>query len=87
MRRILNTALWASLAASATAATVDDCPGYTLSNLVQSQSSWTADLTLSGDACNVYGEDINDLKLLVEYQTGAYYAKKGLTHANANANA
>lgn len=72
MRRAIKNALWACLAASATAATIDDCPGYTLSNLVQSQSSWTADLSLSGDACNVYGTDIKDLKLLVEYQTGMY---------------
>jgi alpha-glucosidase len=75
MHRIFKTALWAYSVAAVTAATVDDCPGYTLSNLVQSQSSLTADLTLNGDACNVYGTDINDLKLLVEYQTGTCFSK------------
>lgn len=50
-------------------ATVDSCPGYTASNVVKSDSGLTADLTLSGDACNAYSDDIKDLKLLVEYQT------------------
>jgi alpha-glucosidase len=51
-------------------AAVDACPGYTASNVVESDSGLTADLTLSGDACNAYSDDIKDLKLLVEYQTG-----------------
>lgn len=51
-------------------AAVDACPGYTASNVVESDSGLTADLTLSGAACNAYSDDIKDLKLLVEYQTG-----------------
>lgn len=54
----------------ARAADVDACPGYTASNVVTTDSTLTADLTLAGDACNVYSDDIKDLKLLVEYQTG-----------------
>ncbi|CAN9209744.1 unnamed protein product [Alternaria alternata] len=50
-------------------AAVDACPGYTASNVVESDSGLTADLTLSGAACNAYSDDIKDLKLLVEYQT------------------
>ncbi|KAI4677243.1 uncharacterized protein J4E88_007051 [Alternaria novae-zelandiae] len=50
-------------------AAVDACPGYTASNVVETGDTLTADLTLSGDACNAYSEDIKDLKLLVEYQT------------------
>lgn len=48
------------------------CPGYTASNIVTTDSSLTADLTLSGAACNVYSDDIKDLKLVVEHQTSKY---------------
>lgn len=48
----------------------ENCPGYTASNVVKTASSLTADLTMAGAACNVYSEDIKDLKLEVEYQTG-----------------
>jgi len=47
----------------------DICPGYKASNLENSASGFTADLTLAGPACNVYGNDIADLTLTVEYQT------------------
>ena len=50
-----------------------DCPGYEASNVVKSDSGLTADLTLAGDACNVYGTDLKDLKLVVEHQTSEYY--------------
>ena len=46
------------------------CPGYTASDVVQTDSSLTASLTIAGDACNVYGYDLPDLTLLVQYQTG-----------------
>lgn len=49
-------------------AEVDSCPGYTASNVVEKDSTLTADLTLAGDACNAYSDDIKNLKLLVEYQ-------------------
>jgi len=54
----------------AVAASIDDCPGYTATNVVRSATGLTADLTLAGPACNVYGYDLGALKLLVEYQTG-----------------
>ena len=47
----------------------DDCPGYEASNVEKTDSTITADLTLAGDACNVYSPDIKDLKLVVEYQS------------------
>ena len=56
----------------ARAASIDDCPGYTATNVVESASGLTADLNLAGPACNVYGYDLGELKLLVEYQTGMY---------------
>ncbi|KAF2196277.1 hypothetical protein GQ43DRAFT_476474 [Delitschia confertaspora ATCC 74209] len=52
-----------------TTVSANDCPGYTASNIATTDSSLTADLTLAGEACNVYGDDLKDLKLLVEYQT------------------
>ncbi|OLY77818.1 Alpha-glucosidase [Smittium mucronatum] len=41
------------------------CPGYTTSNVLTIRNGFTADLTLSGSPCNVYGNDINDLVLTV----------------------
>lgn len=46
----------------------DVCPGYTASNVVKTSAGFTADLALAGDACNVYGNDVDALTLIVEYQ-------------------
>ncbi|CAJ2500898.1 Uu.00g037510.m01.CDS01 [Anthostomella pinea] len=58
-----------AIAARTLAASVADCPGYTASNVVDGNGTITAELTLSGTACDIYGTDLADLKLLVEYQT------------------
>ncbi|OAL39850.1 hypothetical protein AYO20_00762 [Fonsecaea nubica] len=47
------------------------CPGYTASQVSTSSTGLTAHLTLAGTACNVYGTDIHDLDLSVEYQTSS----------------
>lgn len=47
------------------------CPGYQASNVRISSTGLTAHLVLAGNACNVYGTDIHDLDLTVEYQTTA----------------
>ncbi|KAF3016438.1 alpha-glucosidase maltase [Neopestalotiopsis sp. 37M] len=46
------------------------CPGYTASSVAENAggSGFRADLTLAGPPCNVYGNDIADLILEVEYQ-------------------
>lgn len=44
------------------------CPGYTASNVQNTTTGFTADLSLGGDACNVYGNEIEQLTLTVEYQ-------------------
>ncbi|KAI1806571.1 glycoside hydrolase family 31 protein [Daldinia bambusicola] len=44
------------------------CPGYVASNVKNTTNGFTADLTLAGEACNVYGTDIEALSLTVEYQ-------------------
>ncbi|KAI2625715.1 glycoside hydrolase family 31 protein [Hypoxylon sp. NC1633] len=45
------------------------CPGYTASNVVKTAWGLTADLTLAGEGCNVYGTDLKDLTLEVSYDT------------------
>jgi alpha-glucosidase len=47
----------------------DRCPGYTASSVKTSSTGLTAQLALAGPACNVYGTDIDNLELTVEYQT------------------
>lgn len=54
----------------AAAQNLETCPGYRASNVVSTHSTLTADLSLNGPACNVYGTDMTSLKLVVEYQTG-----------------
>jgi alpha-glucosidase len=45
------------------------CPGYSGSNVVRTDAGLTATLKLAGEACNVYGTDIEFLNLTVEYQS------------------
>jgi alpha-glucosidase len=45
------------------------CAGYAVKHVASTATSLTATLQLA-KPCNVYGPDISDLKLLVEYQTG-----------------
>jgi alpha-glucosidase len=45
------------------------CPGYKASNVKETSDGLIADLTLAGNECNVYGNDISELVLSVEYQS------------------
>ena len=45
------------------------CPGYIASNIIRSLYGLSATLKLAGDACNVYGTDIELLNLTVEHQS------------------
>ena len=47
----------------------DVCPGYKASNVKRNAFGMTADLSLAGSACNVYGTDIDALSLKMEYQS------------------
>jgi alpha-glucosidase len=47
------------------------CPGYKASNIKTDSTSLTADLSLAGAACNIYGDDLSSLKLQVVYETGS----------------
>lgn len=46
----------------------DVCPGYKGSDVRRSDYGLTATLKLAGQACNVYGNDIETLNLTVTYQ-------------------
>ncbi|KAM3443250.1 hypothetical protein MY4824_000553 [Beauveria thailandica] len=48
---------------------LEQCPGYTASNVQTTDTGLTAELSLAGKACNVYGDDLNDLILQVTYET------------------
>jgi hypothetical protein len=58
-------------ALSVRGASVDAGPGYKASKVQTTKSGLTADLLLAGKACNVYGEDVEKLKLEVTYETRA----------------
>ena len=45
------------------------CPGYKASNVQNTKLGVTADLSIAGPGCSIYGNDIADLKLTVEYQS------------------
>ncbi|GLI81145.1 hypothetical protein PoHVEF18_009517 [Penicillium ochrochloron] len=47
----------------------EECPGYKVVNVREQGHSFEADLTIAGDHCDVYGTDLENLKLFVEYQT------------------
>ncbi|KAK3956020.1 glycosyl hydrolases family 31-domain-containing protein [Pseudoneurospora amorphoporcata] len=44
------------------------CPGYKAANVQMTKEGLTADLSLAGPPCNAYGNDIEELKLIVEFQ-------------------
>ncbi|KAF2661862.1 glycoside hydrolase family 31 protein [Lophiostoma macrostomum CBS 122681] len=46
----------------------DACPGYKASQVHEDEHGVTAILTLAGESCNVYGNDVSVLNLTVEYQ-------------------
>jgi alpha-glucosidase len=49
------------------------CPGYRASNIQTNKGTViSADLNLAGVACNVYGTDLDNLRLVVEYQNRAF---------------
>ena len=66
---VLITALF-GLLASGLAVAQTTCPGYRASNGQQTANGLTANLNLAGPACNIYGTDLRNLTLTVEYQSG-----------------
>lgn len=70
--RLTFAAPYPQNSATVQASNLDACPGYRAHNVVKTDSALTADLSLAGTACNVYSEDLQELKLVVEYQTSMY---------------
>jgi hypothetical protein len=74
LQKFVTGLAWASTVSGAALsrrqATRDSCPGYSASGVIQTATGLTADLTLAGAACNVYGNDIQNLKLTVNYDSG-----------------
>ncbi|KAK8083626.1 alpha/beta-glucosidase agdC [Apiospora saccharicola] len=55
------------------AANPDECSGYTASDVVEGPSSFQAELRLNKPpGCSIFGPDLPQLRLRVEYQTGKY---------------
>ncbi|KAI6817135.1 glycoside hydrolase family 31 protein [Hortaea werneckii] len=48
---------------------LSSCPGYVATKQWETRSGFYADLELAGEACNVFGIDLPQLKLEVEYET------------------
>jgi hypothetical protein len=59
----------------------DICPGYKASNVQRTPYGLTADLSLAGTACNVYGTDIDSLSL-----TGGSYPKHSFSLSRSISN-
>ena len=73
MKGLVATGCLIATASAAALATRDTstCPGYKASNVKASGGNIvSANLTLAGAACNVYGTDLDNLVLHVEYETG-----------------
>ena len=74
LRVALRFALVGHVVALASATTTDPkvldaCPGYAAQNVIDRGHQLTADLTLNGKACDVFGKDIEKLKLEVTYES------------------
>lgn len=61
-----------SLATAAAADNLEKCPGYKASNVKKTAYGLTADLHLAGPACNVYGKDLDNLKVLIDVEHCKY---------------
>ncbi|KAF9457114.1 glycosyl hydrolases family 31-domain-containing protein [Collybia nuda] len=55
--------------ASAQASNVSSCAGYSLGSLSETKTGLTAQLTLIGNPCNVFSDDITNLTIQVTYET------------------
>jgi hypothetical protein len=67
---LLRSVSGAAVARRQAAGSINDCPGYSASDIVNTDTGLTAKLTLAGPACNVYGTDVQNLRLAVNYDSG-----------------
>lgn len=52
---------------------LESCPGYVVGNVKEGSGGLTAELRMEGTPCDVYGRDLRDLKVEVEFQTGGLF--------------
>ncbi|EJD48260.1 hypothetical protein AURDEDRAFT_61187 [Auricularia subglabra TFB-10046 SS5] len=69
LKALLTFALLAQSVAAAVDPKLANCPGYKAENVVVSELAITADVNIAGKACNAYSRDLNNLRLVVQYQT------------------
>lgn len=69
---LASSYVWASavIPRAASADALASCPGYKATNVKTTSTGLTADLTLAGKACDVYGTDLTNLILQVTYEDG-----------------
>lgn len=72
--------LSAKASSDAQSSSLDTCPGYKASNVKTTGWGLSADLTLAGKACNAFGDDLKNLQLTVEYQTGGFLILLDIVH-------
>lgn len=72
MHTLRTVSLLVVVVACAKAVATTPCPGYTAKNVKKTFSTLTADLTLAGKGCNIYGADIPELRLEVTYDDGTF---------------
>ena len=84
---LASIGLLAAASAAPSSAGNKTCPGYAASNVKKTTTGLTADLNLNGKACNLYGTDLDDLVLEVEYQTceSTYQAQTLVTNPSKRA--
>jgi hypothetical protein len=78
----IATAATSALQLQQTSGSLSNCPGYSASKVHEDGDTITANLKLAGTACNVYGQDLTDLKLLVQYETGKTNESQPLNSAD-----
>lgn len=64
---------------------LDACSGYKATNVKTSGASLTADLTLNGKGCAVFGPDVQKLSLKVVYETSKFSSVVCFTCPGADA--
>jgi hypothetical protein len=67
---LLGTAADVAHAVDVDPALLDACPGYNATNVKADGPRLSANLILAGKPCNVFGNDIKVLDLVMEYETG-----------------
>src|SRR6266576_3016524 len=72
---LLGTTADVARAVEVDPALLDACPGYDATNVKVDGLRLSANLVLAGKPCNVFGNDITVLDLVVVYETGMSIAR------------